>query len=104
MRTNTAAVTAGGYNYVGEPGAAGQENAVRLYRRRRQLLGSTARRIRSGSVANAIGNLPEQRLWRRSRPSTTARQPDVTVTVQWADAYTVADGNEIVTFTTELLQ
>jgi len=28
----------------------------------------------------------------------------VTVTVQWADAYTVDNGNEIVTFTTELPQ
>jgi type IV pilus assembly protein PilV len=103
MRTNTAAVTAGGYNYVGEPGAAGQGNAVNCIG---VAANCSAAQLAAFDLAqwqtllgtylsNGFGSIATV-----DNGTTT----DVTVTVQWADAYTVADGNEIVTFTTELLQ
>jgi type IV pilus assembly protein PilV len=102
MRSNTAAVTTGGYNYVGEPGAA-EINAV-------SCIGVAAncsaaqlatfdlaqwQTLLGTYLSNGFGSIATV-----DNGTTTG----VTVTVQWADAYTVADGNEIVTFTTELLQ
>ncbi len=102
MRSNTAAVTTGGYDYVGEPGAA-QGNAVACIG---VAANCSAAQLAAFDLAqwqtllgtylsNGFGTIATV-----DNGTTT----DVTVTVQWADAYTVADGNEIVTFTTELPQ
>jgi type IV pilus assembly protein PilV len=103
MRSNTAAVTAGGYNYVGEPGAAADEGVANC-------IGIAAnctvtqlaafdlaqwQTLLGTHLSNGFGAIVTA-----DNGTTT----DVTVTVQWADAYTVANGNEIVTFVTELPQ
>ncbi len=103
MRSNTAAATAGGYNYVGEPGAAGQVNAVNCIG---VAANCSAAQLAAFDLAqwqtllgtylsNGFGSIATV-----DNGTTTG----VTITVQWADAYTVDNGNEVVTFTTELPQ
>jgi len=102
MRSNTAAVTTGGYNYVGEPGAAAA-NAVDCIGIAANCSAAQLAAFDLAQWQTLLGTYLSSGFGAIATVD-NGTTTGVTVTVQWADAYTVDDGNEIVTFTTELPQ
>jgi len=102
MRSNTAAVTTGGYNYVGAPGAAAA-NAVNCIGIAANCSAAQLAAFDLAQWQTLLGTYLSSGFGAIATVD-NGTTTGVTVTVQWADAYTVADGNEIVTFTTELPQ
>ena len=102
MRSNPVAVTAGGYNYVGEPGAAAV-NAVGCIGIAANCSAAQLAAFDLAQWQTLLGTYLSGGFGAIATVD-NGTTTGVTITVQWADAYTVADGNEVVTFTTELLQ
>ncbi len=103
MRTNTAAVTAGSYNLAAPVPGQGQVAIVMV-----DCFGAAANCSTAQMAAHDLGQWQTQ-LGAYLNNGTGAiatvdngTTTQVTVTIQWADAYTVNTGNEITTFTMEL--
>ncbi len=107
MRTNPAAVTAGNYNLAAPVttgmGAPNPGPIVLV-----DCFGAAANCSAAQMAAHDLGQWQTQ-LGAYLNAGTGAiatvdngTTTQVTVTIQWADVYTVASGNEIATFTTEL--
>ncbi len=105
MRTNPAAVTAGSYNLAAPvPGQGQGQVAIVLV----DCFGAAANCSAAQMAAHDLGQWQTQlRAYLNNGTGAIATVDNgtttlVTVTIQWADAYTVDSGNEIVTFTMEL--
>ena len=103
MRTNPAAVTAGSYNLAAPVPGQGQVAIVLV-----DCFGAAANCSAAQMAAHDLGQWQTQ-LGAYLNNGTGAiatvdngTTTQVTVTIQWADAYTVNTGNEIAAFTMEL--
>ncbi len=112
MRTNTAAVTAGSYN-LAAPGTAvmggmGMGTAVPNPIVLVDCFGAAANCSATQMAAHDLGQWQTQLGAYLNTGTGAIATVDngtttlVTISIQWADAYTVDAGNEIATFTTEL--
>ncbi len=103
MRTNPAAVTAGSYNLAAPVPGQGQGAIVMV-----DCFGAAANCSTAQMAAHDLGQWQTQlRAYLNNGTGAIATVDNgtttlVTVTIQWADAYTVNTGNEIAAFTMEL--
>lgn len=110
MRTNTAAVTAGSYNLAaqGTAGTGGMGAAVPNPIVLVDCFGAAANCSATQMAAHDLGQWQTQLGAYLNNGTGAIATVDnitttlVTISIQWADAYTVDTGNEIATFTTEL--
>ena len=102
MRTNVSASSTGGYNYAGAKNFDGENEEIL------SCVGIAANCSADQLADFDLGQwetLLDTYLTNGTGSIVTVDNGttiDVTITISWADAYSVDDGNEIVTFTTEL--